>query len=588
MPRRLPIGAEVMVGGVHFRVWAPERERVRVVIAGDEHDLQSEGGGYFGGLVEGVGAGALYRFRLDDDDDTYPDPASRHQPDGPHSASMVVDPSTYVWREEGWRGVDPAALVVYEMHIGTFTAEGTWRAAAARLPALAEIGITLLEVMPANEFPGRFGWGYDGVDLFAPSRLYGRPDDFRAFVDAAHAAGLGVILDVVYNHLGPDGCYLTKFTPHYFTKKYENEWGEAVNFDGDESEGVRSFVTSNAAYWIDEFHLDGLRLDATQSLHDDSPEHIMAALARAARAAAGGRTIVIIAENEPQDVAVIERQGLDALWNDDWHHAALVAATHAREAYYTDYLGTPQEFVSMAMRGFLYQGQWYSWQKQPRGTASAHLPPAALVCFLENHDQLANSAGGARLRDLTPAGRYRALTALLLLQPQMPMLFQGQERGTQRPFLYFADHKPELAVKVREGRRDFLKQFPSIDLSAIKNPDDLSTFTACKLDDEGDERFVALHRDLLTLRRQLRGQPLLGGAVLGDAAFLLRFQFALLLVNLGAAIRLEVANEPLLAPPRGRRWQARWSSEDAAYGGGGTAFEEWSLPAESAIVLIAT
>jgi len=351
---------------------------------------------------------------------------------------------------------------------------------------------------------------------------------------------------------------------------------------------VRTFVTANAAYWISEFHLDGLRLDATQSLNDASPDYIVAAIARAARAAAGERRIVLIAENEPQDVALIDRDGLDALWNDDWHHAAYVAVTHKREAYYTDYLGRPQEFVSMALRGFLYQGQHYSWQKQPRGTPSGHLPPHALVCFLENHDQLANSAHGTRLRDLGPASRYRALTALLLLQPQTPMLFQGQERGARRPFLYFADHKPELAAQVRAGRLEFLQQFPSIDPGGLTNPDDLSTFEVCKLDDDVDERHLALHRDLLALRRELRGELLTGGAPLGQTALLLRYPNALLLLNLGETLRMEIADEPLLAPPKGRRWRPRWSSEDVAYGGSGIAFEEWALPAESAFLLVAT
>ncbi|HEV7569891.1 MAG TPA: alpha-amylase family glycosyl hydrolase, partial [Thermoanaerobaculia bacterium] len=371
--RRRPVGAEIVDGETSFRVWAPAHREVRVVINGAHYPMQAEDGGYFHGAVDGVGAGTRYRFRVDSKDETYPDPASRFQPDGPHGESEVVDPSVYRWSDGDWRGVDKRNLVIYEMHIGTFTRDGTWRAAIEHLGGLRDTGINLLEIMPVNEFPGRFGWGYDGVDLYAPTRLYGRPDDFRAFVDAAHVHNLGVILDVVYNHLGPDGCYLTKFTPEYFTDRYKNEWGDAMNFDGDNAAGVREFVAENAAYWIDEFHLDGLRIDATQSMYDASEEHIVALMARRAREAAKGRAIVLIGENEPQEVKLIDKYRLDALWNDDWHHSAMVAATGSREAYYTDYRGTAQEFVSMALSGFLYQGQYYAWQKKLRGTSSAHL-----------------------------------------------------------------------------------------------------------------------------------------------------------------------------------------------------------------------
>jgi maltooligosyltrehalose trehalohydrolase len=435
--------------------------------------------------------------------------------------------------------------------------------------------------MPVNEFPGRFGWGYDGVDLYAPTRLYGCPDDFRAFVDAAHAQNLGVILDVVYNHLGPDGCYLTKFTPEYFTDRYKNEWGDAMNFDGERAHGVREFVAENAAYWIDEFHLDGLRIDATQSMYDASEEHIVALMARRAREAANGRAIVLIGENEPQEVKLIEEYGLDSLWNDDWHHAAMVAATGQREAYYTDYRGTAQEFVSMAQSGFLYQGQYYAWQKKLRGTSSAHLPPESLVCFLQNHDQLANSARGERLQFLTSPGLYRALTALLLLGPNTPMLFQGQEFGSSSPFLYFADHERELAAKVSKGRREFLEQFPSIkklhgDLAV---PHDIETFERCKLthrERTSNSEVVAMHRELLRLRRELRGR--VRGAVIGPGAFVLRYDSHLLIVNLGDELRMDVIDEPLLAVD----WDVAWASD-------GTASIEmkplWRVPAECAILL---
>jgi maltooligosyltrehalose trehalohydrolase len=588
--RRRTIGAEVVDGGVHFRVWAPERGEVHVVLGEREYPLAREESGHFSGLVEGVGAGALYRFRLDGGRDTFPDPASRFQPEGPHGPSQVVDPAPFPWRDGAWRGVSAKGLVVYELHIGTFSREGSWRAAAARLRPLAELGVNLIEVMPVADFPGRFGWGYDGVDLWAPTRLYGPPDDFRSFVDVAHSLGLGVILDVVYNHLGPDGNFLSQFSVHYFTTKYENEWGESLNFDGERSDGVREFFAENAAYWIDEYHLDGLRFDATQSIHDESPVHILAEVAGSARRAAGGKSIFLVAENEPQDVALVDEYGVDALWNDDWHHAARVAATGHTEAYYTDYRGRAQEFVSMVTSGFLYQGQWYSWQKGRRGTPSGHLPAHTFVCYLEDHDQVANSAHGLHLAQLTSPGRHRALTALLLLQPQTPMLFQGEERGARRPFLYFADHEPKLARAVARGRREFMSQFRSITVDRLPAPEDPATFEACKLDDEVDPAIYALHRDLIALRRN---DPAFGldlrAAVLTEDAFVLRFgDEQLLVVNLGRDLVLDVVPEPLLAPPPGRRWKRLWSSEALEYGGGGRApIDEtrWEIPGEAAVVL---
>ncbi len=363
-------------GGVHFRVWAPRARCVEVALEnGSAVALEPEAEGYHGGLVEAAGRGTRYRLRLGSGRG-FPDPASRFQPDGPHGPSCVIDPSTFCWSDGEWNGVRLEGQVLYEMHVGTFTPEGTWAAAARELPELARIGITVIELMPVADFPGRFGWGYDGVDLFAPTRLYGEPDDFRRFVDLAHGLGLGVILDVVYNHLGPDGNYLKEFSEHYFTDRYSNEWGEAVNFDGEGSGPVRDFVLDNAAYWIEEYHLDGLRLDATQQIYDASPEHILTALARRVRSAAGGRATLLVAENEPQDVRLVRPvedggYGLDALWNDDFHHAAVVALTGLNAAYYSDYHGAPQEFISVMKWGFLYQGQRYRWDSEGGGVPLA-------------------------------------------------------------------------------------------------------------------------------------------------------------------------------------------------------------------------
>src|SRR5262249_12617616 len=309
--RRLPVGAEVQPeGGVHFRVWVPRRRAVSVVLeggpgAGVEVVLTDERDGYFSGRSEAAVPGPRYRSLLDRGPTLYPDPASRCQPDGPHGPSQVVDPTAFRWTDGAWRGCGVEGQVIYEMHVGTFTREGTWAAAQRELPALSDLGVTVLEVMPVADFPGRFGWGYDGVNLYAPTRLYGTPDDFRRFVDRAHALGLGVILDVVYNHLGPDGCYLREFSPAYFTERYKNEWGEALNFDGPDAGPVREYFVTNAGYWINEFHLDGLRLDATQQIFDNSPENVLAALGRRVREAANGRATLIVAENELQQAKLV-------------------------------------------------------------------------------------------------------------------------------------------------------------------------------------------------------------------------------------------------------------------------------------------
>jgi maltooligosyltrehalose trehalohydrolase len=611
--RRYTVGAEPTLDGTSFRVWAPKRRRVSVVLEDGEHSLEREPGGYFSGHVAAARPGARYHFRLDDDAAAYADPASRCQPEGPHGPSQVIDPEAYSWSDRGWKGVGLKGQVLYKLHVGTFTPEGSWAAAVDKLPFLKDIGVTAIEMMPVNGFPGRFGWGYDGVDLFAPTHLYGTPDDLRRFIDAAHGLGIGVLLDVVYNHLGPDGNVLACFAEEYFTDRYKNEWGAAINFDGDDAGPVREFFIANAAYWIDEFHCDGLRLDATQSLFDTSDEHVIAALTRAARAAAGQRSILVIGENEPQHTRLVRAPehggyGLDALWNDDFHHSATVALTGRNEAYYKDHEGAPQEFIAAAKYGYLFQGQVYAHQGKRRGTPGLDLTPAAFVTFIQNHDQVANSAAGLRLHQLTSPGRHRTVTALMLLMPGTPMLFQGQEFSASTPFLYFADHKPDLAKRVREGRLKFLGQFPSLASEPVQqgvaDPAAEATFAACKLDWselETHTQAVALHRDLLRLRRedpvfsrQERGG--VDGAVLGPEALVLRFfgergDDRLLFVNLGRDLNRRSIPDPLVAPPGGRVWRLVWSSEHPDYGGAGTPDpetpERWRIPGESALVLAA-
>lgn len=610
----LPVGTEFVGSDVRFRVWAPLRREVTLMLGGAERPMRSNsmdqaGGGYWEVVLSGVREGDRYAFRLDADPIEYPDPASRSQPDGPHGRSEVVDPRQFRWTDQEWAGIGPAGQVLYELHVGTFSRAGTWRGAIEQLPDLKDLGVTCIEVMPIAEFPGRFGWGYDGVSLFAPSRLYGRPDDFRQFVDTAHRLGLGVILDVVYNHLGPDGNYLRAFSPGYFTDRYKTDWGEPLHFDSDGSGPVREFYIANAVHWIREYHLDGFRFDATQNIYDFSPRHILRDIGEAAREAASPRTILLAGENEEQQVRYVtptehDGYGFDSLWNDDFHHSSFVALTGQAEAYYSDYRGTPQEFISAFKRGFLFQGQLSSWQKKRRGSAALKIPPTCFISYLENHDQVANSAAGLRRHAVTQPAQYRAVTAAWLLAPMTPLLFQGQEFAASAPFLYFADHHAELAAMVRAGRGQFLSQFPSLaspEMQAnLPDPANPDTFERSRLDWTEREKpthssTLALHRDLLALRRSdrvvSRQSQSLDGAVLGEQAFLIRY-FAddnldrLLLVNLGQDLRISPLPEPLLAEPDGAMWELCWCSESPAYGGTGVPQMQlddgWFLPKHSA------
>jgi maltooligosyltrehalose trehalohydrolase len=616
--RRYPVGAELIgPDQTHFRVWAPKAQRVDLVLEGraaktpgkEFQPLAREKGGYFSGTAN-ASAGACYRFRVNDR--FYPDPASRFQPDGPHGHSCIVDPAGFRWTDSHWPGVTLKGQIIYEMHVGTFTKEGTWRAAAQQLEELAHIGITVIEMMPVADFPGKFGWGYDGVDLFAPSHLYGAPDDLRSFIDRAHSLGLGVILDVVYNHFGPEGNYLGAFSDDYLTRGNENEWGDAINFDGPHSEPVREFFITNGRYWIEEFHFDGFRFDALHAVRDRSNEYIIGAVARAARKAAGTRSIILIAENDRQEAKMVRSrtQGgddLDGMWNDDFHHSTVVALTGRKEAYYDDYRGTPQEFISAAKYGFLYQGQALSWQKALRGSSTLDISPEKFVCFIENHDQIANTGPGERVRFQTSPARYRAMTALLMLGPWTPLLFQGEEFGASSPFLFFAD-MGDVSVRnaIRKGRAEWLAPFLSLSeeeaQKALPAPDDPDAFARCKLDfaeRERNQQLYDLHIDLLKLRRedsrfrhQIRGR--IDGAVLGTTSFVLRFfskkeDERLLLVNFGEQQVLHPASEPLLAPPSRCIWETIWTSESPSYGGAGATAtatkEQWVLPTETTVVL---
>lgn len=613
--REFPIGAELGSGGAHFRVWAPDCQTVGVEFeSADLESLQlsAEAGGYFSGFAEGAAAGDRYRFRLDDGDQLLPDPASRFQPEGPEGPSELVDPRQFNWHDAAWPGASIAGQVFYEMHVGTFTREGTWGAAAAQLRELAELGITVIEAMPVHEFPGEFGWSYDGANLFAPSHLYGRPDDFRRFIDESHRYGIAVVLDVVYNHFGAVGERLIRpFARAYFSQSYKNEWGSAVNFDGEDSGPVREYFLTNIRYWTSEFHIDGARIDATQAFCDRSKPNILLELAREVRRAAGTRKVIIAGENEPQNAQLLRSANvggceLDALANDDFHHSALVRLTGRREAYYYDHEGSAEEFVACAKWGYVFQGQRYAWQNHPRGAPAFDISAHHFINFLQNHDQLANSPTGMRLHELTSRGRFRAMTALFLLMPQTPMLFQGQEFAASSPFLYFNDCGIDDAKAVAAGRAKFLSQFRSWALpeiqSRLPNPCDREVFDRCKLDFDDRRRhkqIYDLHRDLLRLRRDdpvLRQHDAtqIHGATLGSDAFLLRYLSAdgdtrLVVVNFGVDLRRESIANPLVAPPIDSQWTILWSSEDPRYGGNGTAPldtpDGWHIPGETTVVL---
>jgi maltooligosyltrehalose trehalohydrolase len=639
------VGTKIVAGGgVSFRVWAPKRRSVEVVLWPDlpdddwqaavpEHRVtlereesaptprvtstnRADQDGYFCAVVPDAAAGLYYGFRLDDDPRIFPDPASRFQPRGPAGPSQVIDPSAFSWSDADWKGLTIDGQVIYEMHVGTFTKEGTFFAAQQRLHDLLDLGISVVELMPIADFPGNFGWSYDAVCLFAPTRLYGCPDDFRRFVDCAHALGLGVILDVVYNHFGTVGCTVSEFSDDYNSRRYKNEWGSPINFDGERSGPVRNFVLANAEAWIREYHLDGFRFDATQSIFDASDVHILTELQQAARRAAGARAVILLAENEPQDVRLLRSvdeagHGLDAVCNDDFHHAARVRLTGFAEAYYEDYTGSMDEFRSAILGGYLFQGQRYRHQNKPRGTPTRGLPAKAFVHFLQNHDQVANSRTGRRIHELTSPGRLRAMTALWLLSPQTPMFFQGQEFGASSPFFYFADFSGEAASAVAAGRITFLSQFPSIDSDearrSLADPASNLTFERSRLDwteREEHHEWYHLHRDLLKLRRSnpafaRQRTDLIEIAALGPDCLALRFcggpraseSERLLIANFGKQLHYWPCPQPLLAPPAGGEWVLLWSSESIRYGGRGTPAVEtdqgWQIPAEAAVVLAA-
>jgi maltooligosyltrehalose trehalohydrolase len=512
---RASIGASCGAAGVRFRVWAPARQCVEVVFESGTQRLTRAADGTFAGVVADARPGSRYRYRLDGEG-PYPDPASRFQPDGVHGPSAVVDANSFVWSDEGWRGVGLDDLVVYELHVGTFTPAGTFTAAVDQLPYLRDLGVTAIELMPIADFPGARNWGYDGVALFAPARCYGTPDDLRALIDAAHRAGLGVFLDVVYNHLGPDGNYLGCFSPYYFSRRHQTPWGDAVNLDGPHSDMVRGFFIENALHWVHEYHIDGLRLDATHALIDDSPRHFLAALSHRVHASVGDRTVLLIAEDHRNLAEMVRTEaaggwGLDAVWADDFHHQLRRALAGDCDGYYVDYTGSVPDLATTLRRGWFFTGQYSKHLHHHRGTDPTGIAPRRFVICLQNHDQVGNRALGERLHHQIDRAAYRAATVLLLCAPETPLLFMGQEWAAGTPFLYFTDHLPELGQLVTQGRRQEFAAFSAFaDAAArarIPDPQAPATFQASHLDwsetiTEPHAAILRLYRTLLGLRRR--------------------------------------------------------------------------------------
>ncbi|WP_285411117.1 malto-oligosyltrehalose trehalohydrolase [Variovorax sp. efr-133-TYG-130] len=523
---RMPFGATVREdGGVAFALWAPSGGDVRLEhrpVGGENttHPMARDAQGWHTLTLPGAAHGDGYRFHLPDGT-AVPDPASRFNPEDVHGPSVVIDPRRHQWRDDAWRGRPWEEAVVYELHIGAFTAEGTFNAARERLGDLAELGVTAIELMPLADFPGRRNWGYDGVLQFAPDASYGTPDELKALVDAAHGLGLMVLIDVVYNHFGPEGNYLHAYCPEFFNPAHRTPWGSAINFDGPGARTVRDFFIHNALYWVEEYRFDGLRMDAIHAIRDDSHPHIVQEIRDALQAGPGReRHIHIVLENDTNQASMLARDGHGvpvagtAQWNDDLHHAVHVLATGERDGYYADYADDPVcSFACALAEGFVYQGQPSAFRNgERRGEPSTRLPSQAFVSFLQTHDQVGNRAFGERLHALGDPVLTRAAMACLLLSPHVPMLFMGDEFAASTPFLYFCDFGPELAKAVSDGRRSEFGGFAAFKDEAararIPDPNAESTFLASKLNwrERGSRAHFARFSEvqqLLELRRRL-------------------------------------------------------------------------------------
>lgn len=585
---RMPFGSELQAETVRFRLWAPSHSEIGLEIDGAEPvSMERIGQGWHQLVTDRARSGSRYRFVLPDGL-RVPDPASRYQPDDVHGPSEVVDPSFYAWGDAVWRGRAWESAVVYELHIGAFTPEGTFREAIAKLDYLVALGVTAIEIMTVGDFPGQRNWGYDGVLTFAPDGSYGRPEDFKALVDAAHARGLMVLLDVVYNHFGPEGAYLHTVAPETFTDRHKTPWGAAINTDGTQAAPVREFFIHNALYWIEEFHLDGLRLDAVHAIFDDGPKHILEELAERVRKAAPDRPIHLILENEENQASWLARNAdgnprwYTAQWNDDVHHVLHVAASGEPNGYYADYKGDSERLGRALAEGYAFQGELMPYRGRPRGQPSRELPPGAFVAFIQNHDQIGNRAFGDRLTAFATPDAVRAIAAVYLLLPQVPMLFMGEEWAAQEPFPFFCDFGPELADAVRKGRREEFARFPEFQDPKMREriPDPMAeeTFASAKLGWHDIERephkgWLDWYRRVLAMRHA-EIVPLLAGIraggrydVIGDTAVVVRWDLGQCNRELVLAANLSSAPVAGFPPAAGRvLWREGDASNDGEFG----------------------
>jgi maltooligosyltrehalose trehalohydrolase len=610
------IGAWPESDGVRFRVWAPASQTVEVEVLAHGGDsrliaLQRDDAGMFSAHAAGIGAGTRYRYRLNGQQ-AYPDVASRYQPEGVHGPSEVIDSAAFPWSDDDWKGIDLRDVIVYELHTGAFSPEGNFEGAAKRIASLRELGVSAVELMPVGDFPGARNWGYDGVSLFAPARCYGHPDDLRRLVNAVHAQGLAVFLDVVYNHLGPDGNYLGAFSPYYFTERHQTPWGPAINFDGEHSQLVRQFFIENALYWLHEFHIDGLRLDATHAIADDSPRHFLAELSERVHEsfAAAKRRPLLIAEDSRNLARMMKPVaeggwGMDAVWADDLHHQVRRALAGDRDGYFQDYSGSTEDIAATIRKGWFYCGQKSVFLGRSRGSDPAGLAPEQFVVCIQNHDQAGNRAFGDRLHHKLDLAAYRAASALLLSCPQTPLLFMGQEWAASSPFQFFTDHHEGLGKLVTEGRRREFKRFQAFSdprtREAIPDPQALETFLDSRLkwderDADSHAATLRLYQALLRLRRSepaLGGRPSGGDALatgesrsspaqaqaFGNAAVLIRRRApaaseqqqeegdVLIAVQLAGGGTIELSRAPLaaLTAGAGLKWELLLSTEGSQY-----------------------
>jgi len=588
----LPQGADLVREGVRYRVWAPDAASVDAVVWSSDDPprtipLVVDASGYFHGLDHQGQAGDLYKFRLNAAHE-FPDPASRYQPEGVHGRSQVINPRQFQWHDLDFSPVPLRNLVIYELHVGAFTPGGTFLAAIDRLPHIHELGATAIEIMPVGDFAGDRNWGYDGVAIYAPARVYGHPDDFRALVDAAHELGLAVILDVVYNHLGPDGNYLGAYAPGYIDEHRKTPWGGALRFDDPDFRPLRALFVANPLYWRDEFHIDGFRLDATHAILDNSPLHIIEEITEAIHNH-GAFAIAEDSRNESRLVLPVAENGfgLDAVWADDFHHSLRVSQTHETDGYLGDFSGSLKELIDTLRNGWFYRGQVSASKGGRRGTECRHLSPRKFVHCISNHDQVGNRALGERFNHVVSREAYLAASALLCLTPYTPLLFMGQEWAASTPFLFFTDHNPDLGKLVTKGRRGEFKDFAAFNhpanLAKIPDPQSAKTFADSRLvwDELRDEKkslTLELYRACLALRRMehafrpaSRETWYVEALQMGAGA--LRFKGAtsdyLLLFDFEGGKSGSLAEEWICKPRGPQGWSLVLSTNEKQFGGAG-------------------